>query len=40
MQVVNIFNRGIKTMEHTSQSFHNNLQDNAESSDTCISKCL
>ena len=40
MQVVNVFNRGIKTMQCTSHSLQNKLQDNAESSDTCISKCL
>ena len=34
------FSRGIKTMQCTSHSLQNKLQDNAESSDTCISKCL
>ena len=38
MQVVNAFNGGIKTMQCTSHSLHNKLQDNAESSDTFISK--
>ena len=40
MQVVNVFNGGIKTMQSTSHSLQNKLQDNAESSDNCISKCL
>ena len=40
MQVVNVFNGGIKTMQCMSHSLQNKLQDNAESSDTCISKCL
>ena len=40
MQVVNVFNGGIKTMQCISHSFQNNVQVNAESSDTCISKCL
>ena len=40
MHVVNAFNRGIKTMQCTSHSLQNKLQDSAESSDTCISKCL
>ena len=40
MQVVNIFNRGIKRMQCMSHSLQNKLQDNAESSNTCISKCL
>ena len=40
MQVVNVFNGGIKTMQFTSHSLQNKLQDNAESSDTCISKYL
>ena len=38
MQVVNVFKRGTKTMQCTSHSLQNKLQDNAESSDTCISK--
>ena len=40
MRVVNVFNGGIKTMQCTNHSFYNKLQDNAERSDTCISKCL
>ena len=40
MQVVNVFDEGIKTMQCTSHLHQNKLQDNAESSDTCISKCL
>ena len=40
MQVVNVFNGGIKTMQCTSHSLQNKLQDNVESSDTCISKYL
>ena len=40
MRVVNVFNGGIKTMQCMSLSLQNKLQDNAESSDTCISKCL
>ena len=40
MQVVNVFNGGIKTMQCASHSLQNKLQNNAESSDTCISKCL
>ena len=40
MQVVNVFNGGTKTMQCMSNSLQNKLQDNAESSDTCISKCL
>ena len=40
MQVVNVFNGGTKTMQCMSHSFHNKLQDNPETSDTCISKCL
>ena len=40
MQVLNVFNGGIKTMQCMSHSLQNKLQDNAESSDTCISKCL
>ena len=31
---------GIKTMECMGQSPQNQLQDSAESSDTCINKCL
>ena len=37
MRVVNVFNGGIKTMQCTNHSLQNKLQDNAESSDTCIS---
>ena len=40
MQVVNVFNRGTKTMQCMGHSLQNKLQDNAEGSDTCISKCL
>ena len=40
MQVVNVSNGGIKTMQCTSHSLQNKLQDNAESSSTCKSKCL
>ena len=40
MPVVNVCNRRIKTMQCMSHSLQNKLQDNAESSDTCISKCL
>ena len=40
MQVVNIFNGGIKTMQYMSHSLQNKLQDNAEDSDTCINKYL
>ena len=40
MQVVNVFNGGTKTMQCMSHSLQNKLQDNAESSDTCISTCL
>ena len=40
MRVVNVFNSGTETMQCMSHSLQNKLQDNAESSDTCISKCL
>ena len=40
MQIVNVFNREIKTMQCTSHSLKNTLQNNAESSDTCKNKCL
>ena len=40
MQVVNVFNGRVKTMQYMSHSLQNKLQDNAKSSDTCISKCL
>ena len=40
MQVVNVFNWAIKTMQCMSYSLQNKLQDNVESSDTCISECL
>ena len=35
-----VVNGGIKTMQCMSHSFQNKLQDNVESSDTYISKCL
>ena len=40
MQVVNVFNGEIKTMQCISHSLQNKLQDDAESSDTCINKSL
>ena len=40
MGVVNVFNGGTKTMQCMSHLLQNKLQDNAESSDTHISKCL
>ena len=32
--------QGIKTMQCSSYSLQNKLQDNTESSDTCVSNCL
>ena len=40
MRFVNVFNGGIKTMRCMSHLLQDTLQGNAESSDTCISKCL
>ena len=40
MQVVNVFNGGINTMQCTTQSLQIKLQDNAESSDTFINKAV
>ena len=40
MKIVNVFKGGIKTMQCTSHSLQNKLQDNAESHDNSISKYL
>ena len=40
MRVVNVFNQRIKTMQCTSHSLQNKLQDNAESNNTFINKAV